>query len=163
MQWAVMTTVPSHRRCLLGLFAVLVATTLPTAAAVASVPATTIGPRGSLAAGPFDGRWHTTLSRAQLIRAGAEPASANALYGSYSARFALGRFTFSNGRTHRGARGSFVVRGKVARFTFSSGVGLRPGEAAELRWSVYRDRLTFKAIRGRPALLLDAGIWTRDA
>jgi hypothetical protein len=151
-----MTTFRSQRQPLLAFLAVLVAATITATTAAASTP------RGP-AAGPFDGRWHTTLTRAQLIRAGAEPASANALYGPYSARFAGGRFTFSNGRTHHGARGSFTVRGKVARLTFSSGVGLRPGEAAEVKWSVYRDRLTFKAIRGRPSLMLDAGIWTREA
>jgi hypothetical protein len=151
-----MTTFRSQRQLLLAFLAVLVAATITAATAAASAPH---GPF----AGPFDGRWHTTLTRAQLIRAGAERASANALYGPYSVRFARSRFTFSNGRTHRTARGSFVVRGKVARFTFASGVGLEPGEAAEVTWSVYRDRLTFKAIRGRQALLLDAGIWTREA
>lgn len=154
-----MTTFRSRHLRVLGLVAILVTTALLAAAAAASVPASTNSPRGMPTAGPFDGQWHASLSRAQLIRAGAAPALADALYGPYRARFTRGRFTFRNGRTHSIARGSFVVRRQVARFRFSSGVGVRAGQVTELTWSLFRGRLTFKAIRGRPSLFIDLTIW----
>ena len=33
---------------------------------------------------------------------------------------------------------------------------------SECTWSVYRGRLTFKAIAGRQSLLCDAGVWVRS-
>src|SRR4029453_16906872 len=62
VQGAVRTTFRSQRESLLAFLAVLVAATITATTAAASAP------RGP-AAGPFDGRWHTTLTRAQLVRA----------------------------------------------------------------------------------------------
>jgi len=113
------------------------------------------------ASGPFDGRWAATVTRAQLRRAGADAPLAAKLYGPYTALYEQSRFEIRNRRTGAVARGTFTVRGKVSRVVFASGVGVKPGQFSECTWSVYRDRLTFKAIPGRPNLLCDAPVWVR--
>jgi hypothetical protein len=110
---------------------------------------------------PLDGRWTASITRAQLLRAGATGALAAKLYGAWTARYADGRFEFRNHRTGKIARGTFTVRGKVVRTAFVSGVGVKSGDVSECTWSIYRDRLTLEPIRGRPSLLCDAGVWTR--
>ena len=83
------------------------------------------------------------------------------LYGPWTALYQNGRFQLRTQRTGGIARGTYSVRGKVSRLVFASGVGVTRGQVSECTWSVYRDRLTFKAIPGRPSLLCDAGVWTR--
>jgi hypothetical protein len=135
-------------------------------AVLAAAPATTAASRNTAAGGariegPFDGRWTATVTRAQLRRAGASTSLVAKLYGPYTALFQNGRFEMRNHRTDGIARGTFSVRGNVSRLVFARGVGLDPGQISECTWSVYRDRLTFHAIPGRPSLLCDAGVWTR--
>jgi hypothetical protein len=110
---------------------------------------------------PLDGRWTASITRAQLLRAGASKSLALKLYGTYTARYGNGRFEFRNHRTGAIARGTFTVRGKVSRIVFATGVGVKPGEISECTWNIYRDRLTFKPIPGRPSLLCNAGVWGR--
>jgi TRAP-type C4-dicarboxylate transport system substrate-binding protein len=110
---------------------------------------------------PFDGRWKTSMTDAQLRRAGATKELAKMLQGSWNAHFEHGRFDFRNRDTRARARGTFVVHGDRARFVFARAVGLEGGQVAELRWSIYQDRLSFIAIPGRPSLLLDAAPWMR--
>ena len=133
---------------------------------LAAATATTAGARGTTAevrgvTGPFDGRWTATITLAQLRRAGASAPLAAKLYGPWTALYQQARFTFRNHRTGTVSRGTFTVRGRISRLIFASGVGITPGQISECTWSVYRDRLTFKAIPGRPSLLCDAGVWAR--
>ena len=112
-------------------------------------------------ASPLDGRWTANVTLAQLRRAGAPASLAAKLYGPYTALWQKGRFEIRNHRTGAIARGTFSVRGNVSRVVFASGVGIKPGQVSVCTWTVYRDRLTFKPIPGRPSLLCDAGVWTR--
>jgi len=126
---------------------------------------TTAGARvaadSALRAGPFDGRWKASISRAQLMRAGASTTLAAKLYGPYSARWENGDFEVRNHRTGAIARGTFTVHGNVQRTVFTTGVGVKRGDVSVCTWSIYRARLTFKPIRGRPSRLCDAGVWMR--
>lgn len=140
------------------ILAVLLGAVLAAAATTASREAA-LGAEGR--AGPFDGRWKATVTPAQLRRAGASASLTARLYGPYTAVFRSGRLETHNGRTGAIATGTFSVRGKVTRVVFESGVAVKPGQVSECTWSVYRDRLTFKAIPGRPSLLCDAPVWTR--
>lgn len=135
----------------------LLSATLPVATATAAA----VGPTGAVRASPLDGRWTATITRAQLRRAGASAALAGKLYGSYTARHENGRFEIRNHRTGGVARGTFTVRGDVFRGVFARGVGVKPGDVMVCTWSVYRDRLTFRPIPGRPSQLCDAAVWTR--
>ena len=80
---------------------------------VAATPATpTAGSTRSKAArvtGPFDGRWTATITRAQLLRAGARAPIAAKLYGPWTALFQQGRFLFRNRRTGTIASGTFTA------------------------------------------------------
>jgi hypothetical protein len=132
------------------------------AAAAALLTAARPGAAHTLPVSPIDGRWTATMSRAALMRTGeADEASALRLYGPYTARFANGRFEIRNGRTDRGAAGTFTISGKHVRFVFAYGVGIERGEIAVCAQSVYRDRLTFTKVPGRPCLAWNAAVWTR--
>jgi hypothetical protein len=45
------------------------------------------------------------------------------------------------------------VRGDVIRFVFDTGIALQLGRPYELRWSIYREVLTFSAAAGSEPLL----------
>jgi hypothetical protein len=115
-------------------------------------------------AGPFDGHWKTSVTVAQLLHTAAPPtpALAEKLAGRYTMVFEKGRFEERNQRTSAIGRGTYTVHGNVARVVFASGVGVRRGQVSECTWNVYRGRLTFKAIAGRPSLLCDAAVWVRS-
>ena len=119
-----------------------------------------------LAAGaaPFDGRWEASVTVSQLLHAKPRPTAALAqkLAGRYTIVFEKGRFESRNQRTGGVARGTYTVSGNVARIVFATGVGVRRGSVSECTWSVYRGRLTFKAIAGRPSQLCDAPVWVRS-
>ena len=52
------------------------------------------------------------------------------------------------------ATGTYSVAGDVLRLIFATGIGgVEPGKVYELRWSIYRDSLTFSAVPGRQPLL----------
>jgi hypothetical protein len=132
-----------------------------TAAAAAAVTVAQANAR-SLPASPIDGRWTATITRAGLIRTGeVDLASAVKLYGRYTARFTDGRFQVRNGRTGHAAAGTFTVSGKLVRFVFAYGVGLKPGDVGVCTKSIYRDRLTFTKVPGRPCRAFNAAVWTR--
>jgi hypothetical protein len=115
----------------------------------------------SAAASPIEGRWKASLTRASLLRTGnVDPVLAAQLYGPWTAQFANGRFQARNERTGRGASGTFRVSGKLVRFVFATGIGLEPGDVGFCNASVYRDRLTFTRLPGRPCRWEDA-VWTR--
>ena len=115
-------------------------------------------------AGPFDGRWEGSVTVSQLLHTAAPPtpALAQKLAGRYTMVFEKGRFEFRNQRTGAVARGTYTVRGNISRLVFATGVGVRRGSVSECTWSLYRGRLTFKAIAGRPSLLCDAAVWVRS-
>jgi TRAP-type C4-dicarboxylate transport system substrate-binding protein len=48
--------------------------------------------------------------------------------------------------------GTYDVEGDIVRLVFATGVGVQLGQAYELRWSVYRDKLAFSAVPGRQPL-----------
>jgi hypothetical protein len=111
---------------------------------------------------PLDGRWTSTITQAQLRRANADPKLVPKLWGTWTARYANGRVEFHNLRSGSGARGTFSIQGNVVRIVFASGIGVKPpNNISVCTWSIYRDRLTFKTIPGRPSQLCDAGVWTR--
>jgi hypothetical protein len=110
---------------------------------------------------PIDGRWETSITRADLLRIGEKPAAAVELYGPYTATFANGRFVVRNGRTGHGAKGTFRLSGELVRFVFASGVGVEPGDVGFCSASVYRDKLTFARKAGRPCFAWNAAVWKR--
>jgi hypothetical protein len=135
-----------RRRALLGFF-------LLTAAVL---------PASSAAAGPLAGRWKAAITRADLAATGeVSSAAAESLYGPWTARFDGGRFQVRNERTGSVGSGSFVLTGGRVRFVFASGVAVKSGEVAVCTASVFRNRLTFGKVPGRPCLAWDAATWTR--
>jgi hypothetical protein len=111
-------------------------------------------------AGPFDGRWQATLTRADLLGQGASKPFADQLRGRWVAQFVKGRFEFHNPIAGADAGGRFVVRSDVVQFVFTRGIGLGSGRSEKARWSIYRNRLSFEAIRG-PGLIGLRGPWER--
>jgi hypothetical protein len=131
-------------------------------AAAAALAVAHAGNAHSLPVTPIDGRWTATITRTGLMRTGeVDPASAAKLYGPYTVRFANGRFQIRNERTGRGAAGTFTVSGELVRFVFAYGVGLKRGDVGVCTESVYRDRLTFTKVPGRPCRAFNAAVWTR--
>jgi hypothetical protein len=135
----------------------LVAFTVTTLAAAAA----------AAAAGPIDGHWDGHATRAQLLHQRIPAPVVDKLCGDSTdpcppaaVTFAGGRFHFRSG-TGQAAVGSFSLVGNIARFVFQSGVGVKPGQVAECRWSVYRDQLTFSILPGRRCLGWDAAPWVR--
>jgi hypothetical protein len=114
-----------------------------------------------VAKSPLDGRWKWTWTRAQVVGGAFDPAEA----GAHVATFANGVATARNLRTGRVERARFTVHGNTVDFVFGSTMsprGMVPGTAYRLRWSLYRDRLTFAKVAGRPTLeLLPMTPWIR--
>ena len=132
------------------------------AAAVAAISVVGPASAGSQPRTPIDGRWHASMTRAGLLRTGeVGPAEVGLLSGPWTATFGGGRFQVRNERTGGGGKGTFAVTGNVVRFVFASGVGVDPGATAYCTGSVYRDRLTFHAVPGRPCLAWNAAVWTK--
>jgi hypothetical protein len=123
----------------------------------------------SVAAAPFDGRWNALATRADLLRK--IPASVvDVLCGPAPRPCPPARVEFANGRfrlfqldpgTAPVAYGTFRVADNLVRFTFTRGVGVKPGSGAECAWSVYRNRLVFKAVPARPCRGWDSGPFVR--
>jgi hypothetical protein len=114
------------------------------------------------AAGPFDGQWKTSVSRAALLATGeVVPSELGQLSGPWTASFAGRRFRMRNERTRAEGTGTFVATGDRVRFVFRSGVAVRPGQAADCTFSIYRGRLAFAKVPGRSCLALDAATWTK--
>lgn len=115
---------------------------------------------GRVARSPLDGRWTWTWTAADLDRAAASPYDRRTLLGPETCVFANGRWDARNPRSGRRDGGRFAAHGNVVTFTVEYGP---PGpRAAELRFSVYRDRLVWSMIPGRHGWsLLTTTPWVR--
>jgi hypothetical protein len=131
--------------------------------------ATSAARDGSVAAGPFDGRWNATATRAQLLRK-IPAAVVDRICGPAPRPCPPARVEFANGRfrlyqldpgTAPPSYGTFRVAGNLVRFVFTRGVGVKAGTVAECAWSVYRNRLVFKAVPARPCRGWDSGPFVR--
>lgn len=108
----------------------------------------------------LDGRWRWSWSVAELTRGGSPPAVAKKLAGPGMVEFRDGRVYKLDPRTGRVEflAGSFTVAGNVVTFRFRRVPGRRPppgivpGRIYQLRWSIYRDRLTWSELPGREEL-----------
>jgi hypothetical protein len=131
-------------------------------AVVASAPSSGAGTSA------IDGRWKTkrvTLQRlldAGFRRKDAE-ALAHAVRGTPAIDLENGVFKGLDLNTGRVvATGTYRLTGNVIRFVFKTGVAVQLGLTYSLRWSVYRDRLTFSSVPGRPSLgAFTLNPWTR--
>lgn len=102
------------------------------------------------AASKLEGRWRVSWSRDELLAAGIEPRVADALEGRHVLEFSNGRFRSRTDPT----TGTYTVAGDVLRLVFDNDVvGVTAGKVYELRWSVYRESLSFSAVEGREPLL----------
>lgn len=102
----------------------------------------------------LEGTWETTWSRVALIAEGIAPRDAAALSGHHTVVFANGRFRFQGDPgSGKSSVGTYSLQGDVIRFVFQTGIALQVGRPYELRWSIYRDALTFLAVRGSEPLL----------
>jgi hypothetical protein len=134
-------------------------------AALAVVASTASSAAGTSA---IEGRWKTkrvtlqSLLDAGFRRKDAE-ALAHAVRGTPAIDLENGMFKgldFSTGRVV--ATGTYRLTGNVIRFVFKTGVAVQLGLTYSLRWSVYRDRLTFSSVPGRPSLgAFTLNPWTR--
>jgi hypothetical protein len=129
-------------------------------AAAAAVAASTADAQGA-GATKLDGRWTGSLTRAQILHATGSKSLAEKLHGSWTAQLGKGHFEFHDRDTGTDARGAFAVNRNRVRFVFATGLGLKKGQVAVFTWNVYRDRLTFKTVPGRPGVLIDLFVWTR--
>ena len=137
-------------------------------AIVAALAATVaVSPTSAASASRLDGRWKTTRATLhELLAAGIARKDAVALERAAKVPaldFHHGAFKgldLATGRV-RGT-GTYRLSGDVIRLVFRTGVAVDPGTVYQLRWSVYRDRLTFSSVPGRPSLLLlTLKPWTR--
>lgn len=144
-----------RRTSCLALFAVL-------ATIAAAVPSSAAG------TSTIEGRWKTKrMTLQQLLDAGFARKNALALsqrvHGTPAIDLENGVFKgldLSNGRVV--ANGTYTLAGNVIRFVFKSGAAVHLGQTYWLRWSVYRDRLTFSNVPGRPSLgAFTLNPWTR--
>jgi TRAP-type C4-dicarboxylate transport system substrate-binding protein len=101
--------------------------------------------------------WRITVSRKEMLAAGASTAEAARYSGKATLELHDGRWVF------RGARatvsGTNVVDGDIVRMTVKRCTAnpCSPGMRTEYRWSVFRDTLTLEALPGRaswPALVV---------
>ena len=98
----------------------------------------------------LEGRWKVSWTRDELLAAGIEPPVADALQGRHVLEFSNGRFRSRTDPT----TGTYTVAGDVLRLVFDNEVvGVTTGRVYELRWSVYRDSLSFSPVEGREPLL----------
>lgn len=109
---------------------------------------------------PLDGRWKQTAkpTTKELIAHGMPPTFARALaklpVKTPAVDLHAGHvrwFDLATGKTY--STGTYVVRGDRVGFSFSTYTVKPPPGVSWLRWSVFRDRLTFSAIPGRTVLL----------
>ena len=103
----------------------------------------------------LEGRWrYGPITPRELLDAGLGPRDAQTLSGTAVFEFADGRFRATAGTSDQVvASGSYDVEGDILRLVFDVGPVLQKGTAYELRWSVYRDALSFSAAPGGDPLL----------
>jgi hypothetical protein len=125
------------------------------ASAVAATPVA-----GSSRGSPIDGRWTMTYTVANLSHF-----SAPRVTGSFVVVFRDGRsFTnFPRPGSLLVLVGTFTVHGDLVSLRFRSRrAGVIPGRTYVMRFSIFRDRLTWSMVRGRAGLdHLPATPWTR--
>jgi hypothetical protein len=115
---------------------------------------------------PLDGRWRWNATHAELVRCCGK-AVADATAGPSLSEFRDGRIYALDAATGRliGLRGTYSVAGDVVTFVFSHHYpGNIPGKAYVMRFSLFRDRLTWSQVPGRAGLdALTVTPWTRVA
>jgi len=102
---------------------------------------------------PLDGRWKWTITRAEALKC----CKTAAIAGPSLAEFRDGRIYALDAGTGRliGLRGTYKVAGHIATFVFSHqypGTAPIPGRPYLMRFNIYRDRLTWSMVPGRPGL-----------
>jgi TRAP-type C4-dicarboxylate transport system substrate-binding protein len=98
----------------------------------------------------LEDRWRSKPTAADLRVVGDSPVEARAGQGTWTVVFDDGRLSARQHETGIEYGGSYVVRGDVLSATFDQCPTPECGVILEMRWSVYRDRLTLSAIPGRP-------------
>jgi hypothetical protein len=127
-------------------------------AAVVTSLATATSDAHTLPSSPLDGRWAFTWTPAEVKSHGADPRLAD----HYVMEFRNGSLIrLVPHPVVRKAR--FTVRGNVMSFVFVvPTTGAVVGRPYEMRWSIYRDRLSWAMVPGRAgADLFTAVPWTR--
>ena len=114
---------------------------------VTSLTATTSDAQ-MLPGSPLDGRWEFTWTPAEVKSHGADPK----LPDRYVVEFRNGAFTrLLPPPVVRKAR--FTTHGNVATFVFTvPTTGVVVGRPYVMRWSIYRDRLTWSHVPGRAGI-----------
>jgi hypothetical protein len=113
---------------------------------------------------PIDGRWRWTYTYDQLLHCCGKLAADDQAGPSLS-EFRDGRIYALDAATGRliGLRGTYTVSGDVVTFVFSHRYpGLGTGRAYEMRFSLFRNRLTWSHVPGRAGIdALTIAPWTR--
>ena len=113
---------------------------------------------------PIDGRWRWSYTYAELLHCCGK-AVADTLAGPSLSEFRDGQIYALDADSGRliGLRGTYRVAGDVVSFVFSHHYpGLTPGRTYVMRFTLFRDRLTWSRVPGRPGLdALTVTSWTR--
>jgi hypothetical protein len=113
---------------------------------------------------PIDGRWSWNWTYAELLHCCGKPV-ADAQAGPSLSEFRDGRIYALDAATDRliGLRGTYTVAGNVVTFVFSHHYpGNVPGRAYVMRFTLFRDRLTWSHVPGRAGIdALTVAPWTR--
>jgi hypothetical protein len=155
----------------LTLFAALGAIIMVAPASVASPGAPELQHDRALdksAGSTLEGRWKTARATLQemlaagISRRNAEPLAHGPKHPGLD--FHKGAFKgldLDTGKVH--GTGTYRLAGDIIRLVFRSGISVQLGRTYWLRWSVYRDRLTFSSVRGRrnELQLFSIKPWTR--
>jgi hypothetical protein len=133
-------------------------------ALLASLGAAGAGARGSDRS-VIDGRWSWNWTRAQLRHFCGSCANDPSVAGPSLSEFRDGRIYALDPATGRviALRGTYGVAGDMVSFVFSHKYpGLMTGRTYVMRFSLYRDRLTWSLVPGRAGISsLTIGPWTR--
>jgi hypothetical protein len=109
---------------------------------------------------PIDGRWQWTWTKAELAR-GPKPY----FLGTFVAEYRDGRQYSNYPKPGSALRpvGTFTVQGDVVSLRFNRDAsGVDPGKTYMMRFSIFRDRLTWSKVPGRAGLdTLPLTPWTR--
>jgi TRAP-type C4-dicarboxylate transport system substrate-binding protein len=115
------------------------------------------GKRANRRSTRVDGLWRMDSTAAELARVAPEDADLPENWGRQTFALRAGRFAFTNENRQAciWGYGTYIVKDDVVEWRFEAGGGdsptdstNRPGEVFKYRWSRYRDRLTFRALKG---------------
>jgi hypothetical protein len=119
-------------------------------AAIAAAVAASGSGAANAGGSPIDGRWTWTWPAAQLRHAGAGSYDVKTMAGPGSVVFAHGRYLARFANSGRVASGRFSVEGDVIRLAPDKRDPHDvPGKIVFMRFSIFRDRLTWSVIPGR--------------